>query len=479
VSFPDLPVYDAFDVVVVGNGSAGCVAALAASRNGAKTLLVSQQGFLGGVSATGLPWLGFFDMYGQRIVNGIGEEIVRRLQKIPGGTSGHVVGDKWVNSNVTIDPPVYRCLLAEMMVEAGVQVLFNASAESVYQGQSSKIEGIIVGAKGGRQLIQAKTIIDATGDGDVAVSAGAKFELGRKSDGKTQAATLLFILDGINFEELKNYLRANPSQMRTSVETLEWAAYNVIGLWEFVKAATEAGEFPSGHSRVLMSTMPVPTQMAINTTRIESPDVITARGLSHTELTTQMQVLPLWRFFRKYVPGFQNCYIASIAHSVGIRESRHIVGEYTLTETDVNQGALFPDVIGRGGYDIDLHSPTKGEKFPGRHSKTQPYDIPYRALVPQVVPQMLIAGRLISASHEAAGSVRVIAQTMAIGQAAGTAAALALKAGVEPRNLDVRLLQQTLLDQGAELGPQFGGPGIPPNQVKPVGEAWLVAEPAH
>lgn len=479
MNFPDIPVYDSCDVIVVGNGSAGCTAALAAARNGAKTLLVSQQGFLGGVSATGLPWLGYFDMYGQRIVNGIGEEFIQRLHKIPGGTSGHVVGDKWVNSNVMVDVSIYRCLLAEMMVESGVQVLFNSSAERVYHDENGKIKGVIVSAKGGRQLIEGKIIIDATGDGDVAVSAGAKFELGRKSDGKTQAATLLFILDGINFEELKAYLRANPSQMRTSVETLDWPAYNVIGLWQFVKAATEAGEFPAGHSRVLMSTTPVPTQMAINTTRIESPDVITARGLSHTELTTQLQVLPLWKFFRKYIPGFQNCYIASIAHSVGIRESRHIVGEYTLTEDDVNNGVLFPDTIGRGGYDIDLHSPTRGEKFPGRHSKTQPYDIPYRILVPQGVPQMLIAGRLVSASHEAAGSVRVIAQTMVIGQAAGTAAALSLKQGVEPRELDVKLLQKTLLAQGAELGPQFGGPGIPSNQVKPVGEAWLVAGNSH
>lgn len=474
-----LPIYESSDVVVAGNGSAGCVAALAAARNGAKTVLVSQQGFLGGVMGTGLPWLGYFDRYGQQIVRGIPEELVRRLAEYPDGTTGHVVGDPWVNSNTMVNTQVLRCLLAEMMAESGAQVLFNAFCVDVTCDGAGAPNGVVVEAKGGRQQIPARVIIDATGDGDVAAFAGAEFVVGRAGDRATQAATLVFTLDGVDVGQLKAYLRANPDEMRTPVDTLEWKAYNVIGLWKLVAKAREAGDWPTGHSRVLLSTTALPSQMAVNTTRIESPDVLTAKGLSDAELTTQMQVLPLWTFFRKYVPGFQGCYPTHIAHTVGIRESRHIVGEYTLTEDDVNGGALFADVIARGGYNIDLHSPQKGEKFPGRHSKTQPYDIPYRILVPKRVDHLLVAGRHVSATHEAAGSVRVIAQTMAMGQAAGTAAALAIRAGARVRDLDVSHLQQVLREQDVELGPQFGGLGIPDDQRGVIGETWQLSTKTH
>lgn len=473
-----LPIYESCDVVVVGNGSAGCVSALAAARNGARTVLVSQHGFLGGVMGSGLPLDGFFDMYLQQIVRGIADEIVQRLAQHPHGTSGHAVGDPWLNSRTSINPLILRCLLAEMMVAAGVQVLFNAVCVGVARNNDGAPTGVIVEAKGGRQPIPAQVIVDSSGDGDVSVFAGAEFIIGRAADGVKQAATLVFTLDGVEREKLKAYLRAHPDQMRSPLEVLEWPSFNVVGLWDLVAQATRAGEFPAGHSRVLIGSTAVPTQMTVNTTRVENPDALTAKGLSDAELRTQMQVVPLWVFFRKYVPGFERCYISHIAHTVGIRESRHIVGEYTLTEDDVQSGRLFPDVIGRGGYNIDLHNPTKGEKFPGRHSKTQPYDIPYRILVPKGVDNMLMAGRQVSATHEAAGSLRVMAQTMAMGQAAGTAAALAVHAGVQPRTVDIKRLQQTLLAQGAELGPQFGGPGIPEDRRKPVGETWdLTGQP--
>ncbi|MDO8389709.1 MAG: FAD-dependent oxidoreductase [Actinomycetota bacterium] len=442
-----------YDVAVVGAGSAGCSAAIAAARAGSRVVLISQQGFLGGVLVSGLPILGFFDREGQRLVGGLAEEYLERLWAIPGGASEHAIGDPWCSSNVSVNGQLLKCVLAEMMSEAGVTVVFNALVDGVVTNESGRVCGIRLAGKGGESQIRAKQIVDASGDGDVAAMAGAPFEIGG-TGGIIQAATLMFILDGIDRDTFHDYIRNDPDEIRTPLSELDQPAYNVVGLWKLVAKAKQDGAWPVPHDRVLMDSLPTPSQFAINLTRVDYPAALDTMGLSRIELATQEQVIPLLKFFRSYVPGFENSYLASVAGNVGIRESRHIIGSYVLTEDDLRSGARFSDVIARGGYNIDLHQPSKtGERFPGRHDSVLPYDIPYRILVPLDVEGVIVAGRCVSATHEAAGSLRVMGQTIAMGQAAGVAAALAIESSVELRQVDIPTLQGRLRDQGAVLDP--------------------------
>ncbi len=439
------------DVVVVGAGPAGVAAALASRRNGAKTLLISEQAFLGGLLTSGLPLLGFFDKYEKRIVCGIAEEMIERLQKI-GGSLGHTTREPVMNSITPIDPFLVRFVLLEMMEEAGVEILWPARAVDALE-EGHEIRGVVIETKEGRQIVTAKVVIDCSGDGDIAAKAGASFTVGRADDGLIQSATLVFSLDGIDFNELKRYLRENPSEIRTPLECLDEPGYAVVGLWNLARIAAEKGDFPLPHTRILMSILPNGNRVAVNTTRVDNPNLLTAAGFAELIRGLHQQVMPLHNFFRKYVPGFQNCYLGYVGDPVGIRESRHIIGDYQLTEQDVFNGNTFKDVIARGGYDIDLHHPGLKERFPGRHDKTEPYDIPYRCLVPTGIENVLVAGRCISATHEAAGSIRVMATCMATGEAAGVAAALAVQKSVSPRKVEIALIQKALIAQKAELGP--------------------------
>jgi len=445
-----LPIYGRVDVAVIGAGPAGVAAALAAARNGAQTLLVSEQFYLGGTLVCGLPWLGFIGRGGEQIVRGIPDEITNRLVE-RGASTGYVIGDTVLHGMTVIDPPRTRLLLAEMMVEAGVRVAYGCRGIDAVT-ERDKIAGVVLSTKSGLQVLQAKVVVDATGDGDVAAAAGAEYSVGREEDHLQQAATLVFILDGVDQEPLKDYIRSYPSEMRTPTYCLDHKGYAVIGLWDLTRKAREAGEYSLPHTRVLINTMPVPTQMTVNTTRVDNPDSLHTETLSENLTELQRQITVLLNFFRKYVPGFEGAYISSITDLLGVRESRRIRGEHVLTTEEIVAGSSFPDGIARGGHDIDLHYPGLLDRFPGRHDPVPPYDIPYGCLVPLGVDQLLVAGRCLSATHEALGSVRVMATCMALGQAAGTAAALAVKSGVSPRELDVNRLVATLREQGAELG---------------------------
>jgi hypothetical protein len=193
--------------------------------------------------------------------------------------------------------------------------------------------------------------------------------------------------------------------------------------------------------------------MAVNTSRVENLDPTDADQLADAESEAQAQTLGIWKFFQNYIPGFEKSYPVFIAHQIGIRESRRIIGDYILTTDDVVEGTIFEDSVACGGYDIDVHYPGMGE-VPGYHVKTAAYGIPYRTLVPKGVDGLLLAGKIISATHEAFGSTRVMGTTMASGHAAGVAAQLAVESGVIPRLVDTAELRTRLRAQGAIVGPE-------------------------
>jgi hypothetical protein len=408
------------DVVVVGGGTAGVAAGVAASRNGVDILLIERYGFLGGTMTAGLVNLFMtFHAGKEQIIHGIFQEIVDRLKRLGG----------YDERTKAFDVEAMKIVLDQMVRGAGVKLMLHTCAIGVVM-QGNTIRGIEIHNKSGRNVVFGKVIVDATGDGDVAVMAGAPYEKGREEDGLTQPMTLIFRMGGVDADRMPSSQEIN----------------------RLFKEAKERGEISIPRENVLWFPTTRKGEIHFNTTCIIKVDGTRAEDLTFAEVEARRQMMELVGFLKKNVPGFENAYLLMSAPQIGVRETRRIIGEYVMTGEDILEARKFTDVVARGSYPIDIHSPT-GE---GTVIKSPPpgssYDIPYRSLVPKNVENLLVAGRCVSTTHEAQAAIRVIPIVVAIGQAAGTAAALSAKLNVPPRRLDVSLLQKTLREQGANLG---------------------------
>jgi len=408
------------DVIVAGGGTAGIAAAVAAARNGADTILVERYGFLGGTMTAGLvnPFM-TFHAGKEQIIKGIFQEIIDRLKD----TGGYDEKTK------AFDSEIMKLVLDQMIKEADVKLLLHTYITDALVTKENIIKGIEAYNKSGRQVVLGKVIIDATGDGDVAVMAGAPYEKGREEDGLTQPMTLNFRMGGVDVERMPSREKINK-------------------LFEEAKAK---GEIKIPRENVLYFPTTRRGEIHFNTTRIVKVDGTKADDLTYAEIEGRRQMAELIKFLKEKVPGFENAYLLMSAVQVGVRETRRIIGEYVLTGEDVIKARKFSDVIARGSYPIDIHSPTGEGTVIKRLPPGESYDIPYRCIVPKKVENLLIAGRCISCTHEAQAAIRVIPIVVAIGQAAGTAAALAAKLHASLREMDVQLLQEALKKQGAIL----------------------------
>jgi hypothetical protein len=452
-------------VLVIGSGAAGQTAALAAARNGADTMLVESAGFLGGISAT-LPWLGFHDRDYRLIVKGIPLEFCRRLQAM-GAASDHEFDPKCA-SGISIDSHWWKILLMQLMREAGVRLLMHTVVvETLREGD--RICGVIVENKSGRQRIKADVTIDCSGDGDVAARGGVKWEKGRTADGLVQAPTLVFKLGGVSRE---GFIAGCKDQ---SINYREWIApypdirekmmrridrMHVIicgGYAKLIENARAAGDFEVPQSRVVGVKLHRPDEYLVVMTRVLGLDPTDISSLTDAYAKVYEQIPVLVRFFKKYVPGFEESHLREIAPMLGVRESRRIMGDYVLTAEDLIAGRVFDDAVSMGAYHIDIHRPA-GTWVDSHNVRT--YTIPLRSLIARDVDGLLMSGKCISATHEAIASTRVIPICQGQGQAAGTVAALAVKAGVSVRQVPIAKLQDTLAAQGAEFGRTVGGPNL-------------------
>ena len=442
------------DVLVVGGGNAGCAAALASARHGARTLLVERYGFLGGTATASMvgPWMTFHSG-SERIVGGIAQEIVERLQRM-GGSPGHVYDSSDYVATITpFDPEIHKALLFEMMRESGVQLLLHAYfLRTLCHREVSRgsVEGAVFATVAGEREYRAAVTIDATADAYVAASAGVATQQG-DSRGRVQPASLMFRLSHVDLAKTAAYLRMHPDQMRTSLKTHERVApalSAVAGLHDLWHAAIERGEVDIPREVVSFFITPYPDEVSVNMTRVTNIDPLDPDDLTRAEVEARMQVMQLLEFFRKNVPGFERARIAATGTQIGIRESRRIVGEYTLTREDVLQGRHFDDAVARSAYPIDIHNPAGSGTVTHRLAAGESYEIPYRCLVPKNVDRLLVAGRCISTTHEALASTRLTPTVMTLGQAAGTAAALAFRTGGDVRAVDTGLLRGELLDDG-------------------------------
>lgn len=426
-----IPILDQVDVLVVGGGPAGVAAALAAARRGARTCIVEQFNCLGGVATSGghnhISQYNAWNDRSQHIVGGIADEI--RLRMLARGFA------TYDGSCFDFHIEGLKLLLDEMMAEAGVRVLYYTFYAGTLKEGDTVIGGIIQN-KSGRQAILARRIVDATGDGDAAFHAGAAFAQGRPQDGRCQPTTLMCTIGGVDWPPVEAW--------RTSYQMREvWLKAQADGIMEPFQDVIMG----FWHTDVL------PDQVGVNMTHMIGIDSTDAGDLTRATIEGRRQAFHLVEVFRKVVPGMEQCYLISTAPSLGLRESRRIRGGVTITADDLMQQRAWPDAIGYGSFYIDIHNPAG----PGMGGQTwRPpagfhYQIPYRALVPERVDNLLVAGRCISADHVALGSLRIMVTCMVMGEAAGAAAILSLHEEVAPRELDAALLRQQLHRAGAIL----------------------------
>jgi len=442
-----------YDVLVIGGGNAGCAAALAAARTGARTLLVERYGFLGGTATAAMvgPWM-TFHAGNERIVGGIAQEIVERLMAL-GGSPGHISDSSdYVPTITPFDPEIHKALLFTLMREAGVELLVHAYFLETHRDERGAVIGASFATVGGTRHYAARRVIDATADAFVAASAGVELQQG-DARGRVQPASLMFRLSHVDMNALSAYVRTRPDQMRTSLKAHQRDARSlsaVAGLYEIWESARSRGTVDIPRELVSFFSSPYPDEVTVNMTRVLDIDPLDPDDLTRAEVEGRAQAMELLAFFRSDVPGFANARITT-ATQIGIRESRRIVGAYTLTADDLMNARSFDDAVARSAYPIDIHNPSGSGTTTHRLPPGSSYEIPYRCLVPKSVDGLLVAGRCISTTHEALASTRLTPTVMTLGQAAGTAAALSIKSRVSLRDLSAVKLRERLVADGVDL----------------------------
>ncbi len=442
------------DVVIAGGGVSGCAAALAAARNGASVLLIEQNGYLGGsLTGCGVGPMMTFHAGEKQVIRGVMQELADALKE-RGYSPGHVPDTKQYTSTITpFQSEGLKLILDEKMQQAKVQILFHTFLGGV-ERCASRITGVTVCNKDGLNAIRAGIYIDATGDGDLAAWAKAPMTKGRPGDGAAQPMTMKMKYCCVDTEALRRYLSAHPSRFpKLHMDLVQSsAAMDLEGFDEEFKEAKMAGLLSIPRENVLMFGTGRPGEYIVNTTRILHHDGTDAVSLSEAERIGRAQCAELDGFLRKYVPGFSSAMLELTGPSIGVRSSRQLVGRYTLTAQDVLSRKCFADRIAHSAYPIDIHNP-KGEGTDSTFM-TEPgscYSIPYSIMVCDAIDNLIVTGRCVSATFEAQAAIRTTPTAGALGQAAGTAAAIAVKTNTAAASIDIPSLQNALKAQGAYL----------------------------
>lgn len=442
----ELPVRAEVDVLVVGAGPAGIMAAQAAALvKGTKVMLIDSRGYLGGNMTIGLPLLGFLGRKGNEIIKGLPLRFVERLRER--GQATHHRACPLHVSLTMVDPEGTKRLAWEIMDENNVEVLLYVFATDVIM-KGNKCKGVIIDSKKGREVIYAKSIVDCTGDGDILYRAGAEMKYGN-DQGIPQPPTLMFSMRGVDSRKLRDAVADHPEIYDIDYIPNEFFRpmdnCTFVGFRNQIRQAREAGYHLPVERTIFMTGM-AEDEWWVNMSRVNGIDATDPQQYTRGEHECMLQNEEIVRYLKAYIPGFENAYVDRVAPFMGIRETRRLVGEYTLTEQDIFDCAHFDDVIAVASYPVDLHHPVGGDC--SLWWCPDCYDVPYRCLIPKKVDGVIAAGRDISATHLALASVRVMGPAMCLGEAAGKAAALAVKDNKELRDLDVTELQNALREEG-------------------------------
>lgn len=419
-SAKELPIAGEYDVIVAGSGPAGTAAAVMAGRMGAKVLIIEWNNAIGGISTSGMMshWTG-------SVTSPMYTEILQRSADMNEGEQKGKIQQ-------FINPENLKTVYLDMLKDANVDVLLYTFVCGVVM-EGDQLTGVITESKSGRRVFRSKVVVDGTGDGDVAAFAGVEYHKGRESDGKMQPTTLMFKVAGVDMSRAV-LLGSFESTYQTEKGELQALAKEHI-------------PYPAGHLLAYKSTLP--GIVTCNMTNCTDIDGTKAEDLTRAEIVCRSQMPAIVKYLREFVPGFENCYIISAGSMMGVRETRHFKGMYTLNENDILTAKVFDDWVVRGAhFNFDVHNMTgSGLDATGVQKHwTQPkgYTIPYGCLVPEKINGLLLSGRNISGTHIAHSNYRVMPICVGIGAAAGLAAATAIKKGVQVRDIKGEELQDRL-----------------------------------
>jgi hypothetical protein len=438
-----LPVASSVDVLVVGGGPAGCATAIAAARDGAKTLLIEQFGFLGGSGTAALvPAFCPFSDREKPIIRGLGFEILEEMkQAMP-----HIPADNvdWV----PIDAEGLKFIYESRVTSAGAAIRFLTHFVDAIRAADGTLDSVIVHSKSGLERIAAKVVVDCTGDADAAVAAGAPFEKGDPDTGDLQPCTMCFILAGVDNAVLQPWLLADNAKNLLLKPAIAEAKKN--GDLDIIEEAANVAYQSE-------------STIGFNFSHVFDVDATNIDDLSRAQVEGRRLIRHLTAFVKKYLPGCAHAYLVTSGVQIGVRETRRVVGDYVLTLDDYLARRAFPDEIARNAYYIDIHlSRQQWEKELGQeidwdakihqYAPGESHGIPYRCLTPRATRNLLVAGRCISTDRPVQGSTRVMPNCLAMGEAAGCAAArAAAHHHGDVRAVDVAQLRETLRGYGAYL----------------------------
>ena len=433
-----MPLYGEYEVVVLGGGPAGIAAAVAAAHAGRRTLLIERYGFLGGMgTAAGVTnFCGLHaNVHGKmhRVVRGVASELLDRIDQLGGLNAPHLILGKILAQ--AYDTAAYKIAADDLLAAQKVELLFHALGAGIFMHDEKRIDALLVETKAGRQAVRALTFIDCSGDGDLAAWAGARYEIG-DNNGSMLYPSMMFRLNGIDPERAGEAWRTIPALM---------------------EQAEAAGTHHFPRKAAIVRPQRSAIEWRVNFTQLARADGAAINGLEPDDLTRgeidgRRQAVKAFNFLRT-VPGFEKSYIVDLPPQLGIRETRRIIGGYMLSGEDVLGCASFEDSIGVNGWPIESH--VAGDvvfKFPPIPESRGFNELPYRMLIPESLDNLLVAGRCASMTHDGQSAARVSGACCAMGEAAGTAAALALGGNTIPRDIAVNKLQLELRKQGAFLG---------------------------